>query len=76
MFLVCFSYFMSLEHSQGPVCSVLAPCLYTWTWYGLGMDLTRSWYSEGIEKSSIGKYGYKKRSTAVLQPLLTLNLIL
>ena|GEM_PF-3217868 len=69
-------YFLFSEYSQSLVCSVLAPCLYTWTWYGLGMDLTRSWYGEGMEKNSIGKYGYKKRSTAVLQPLLTLNLIL
>ena len=40
-------YFLFSEYSQSLVCSVLAPCLYTWTWYGLGMDLTRSWYGLG-----------------------------
>lgn len=28
--------------------SVLAPCLRTWTWYGFGMDQTRTGYGDGL----------------------------
>jgi len=37
-------FYISSPHHQIRINSVLAPYLYIWTWYGVGMDQTRTRY--------------------------------